>query len=107
MLFEGHLIHHLYFMLDQCSFAQVQVTVGKQMFQLSGLFLLWFGPVLEALEVQSLQDPSLLGFAIGFLRSPCWEDLWWHLVGRGSLPNQSLWGSLQNGQLSCAYRWVL
>ena len=30
-LLEGHLIHQLYFMLGQSSFAQIQVTVCKQM----------------------------------------------------------------------------
>ena len=62
-LFEGHLIHYLYFMLDQSSFAQVQVTAYKQVFpfeqQFPGLFLFQFGPILEALEVQGLQDPSI------------------------------------------------
>ena len=66
MVLEGHLICYLNFMFDQSSFAHVQVTVAKQVFifeqQLSGLFLLRFA---EALEVQGLQDPSLLGIAIG------------------------------------------
>ena len=96
MLFEGCPIHHLYFMLDQSSFAQVQVAEGKQVLpfwqQLSCLFLLWFGLLLEAFEVQGIQDPSLLGCAIGFLGSPCWDDHWWHLVGRGTPPNHSLCG---------------
>ena len=30
MLFEGHLICQLYFMLDQSGFAQIQVTAYKQ-----------------------------------------------------------------------------
>ena len=55
VLFEGHLIHYLYFMLDQSSFAQVQVAAQKQVFpfeqQFSGLFLLSFRPFLEALEI--------------------------------------------------------
>ena len=68
---EGHLICYLDFMFDQSSFTQVQVTVGKQMFpfeqQFSGLFLLRFRPLPKALEVQGLQDPSLLGIAVEFL----------------------------------------
>ena len=95
-LFEGHPICYLYFMLDQSSFAQVQVVACKQVFpfeqQFSGLFLLWFGPLFEALEVQGLQDPSLLGFVIGFFGSPHWEDHWWHLVCRCCLSNHSLGG---------------
>ena len=93
-LLEGCLVHYLYLMLDQSSFAQVQVTAGKQVFpfgqQLSGLFLLQFRPLLEALEVPGLQDLSLLGLVIGFIGSPCWEDYWWHLVGRGYLSKHSL-----------------
>ena len=49
MLFEGHLVHYLYFMLDQSSFAQVWVPVGKQVFpseqQLSGLLLAGVGHI--------------------------------------------------------------
>ena len=41
LLFKGHPICYVYFMLDQSSFAQVQVTGGKRVFpfeqQLSGL----------------------------------------------------------------------
>ena len=44
MLLKGCLVCQLYFMLDQSSFAQIQVTVCKQVFpfeqQLPGLFLL-------------------------------------------------------------------
>ena len=107
-VFEGHLICYLYYMLDQSCFAQVQVAVHKQVFlfeqQFSGLLLLWFGPFFEALEVQGLQDPSLLGLVIGFLGSPCWEDYQWHLVARSSLNQpQSLWGFPWNGNSSYAY----
>ena len=74
-LCEGCPICYLYFVLNQSSFAQVQVTALKQVFpfepQFSGLFLLQFGPLLEALEAQGLQDLSLLGFVIGFLGHPC------------------------------------
>ena len=60
MLFEGHLICQLYFMLDQNSFAQIYVIVHKQVLpfeqQLLSLFLLWLRPFCETLEVQSLQD---------------------------------------------------
>ena len=93
-LLEGHLICYLYFMLDQSSFTQVQVAVLKQVFpfeqQFFGLFLLQFRPLFEALEVQGLQDPSLLGCVIGFFGSTHWEDHQWHLVGRCYLSNHSL-----------------
>ena len=71
MLLEGCLICYLNFMFDQSSITLVQVTAGKQVFlfeqQFSSLFPLRFGPFSEALEVQDLQDPSLLGIAAGLL----------------------------------------
>ena len=55
MLLKGHLVWQLYFMLDQSSSAQIQVTVCKQVFsfeqQLPGLFLLWLRLLGKALEV--------------------------------------------------------
>ena len=94
VLFEGHLICYFYVMVDHSSFAQVQVAAYKQVspfvWQFSGLFLFWFGPLLDALEVQDLQDPSPLEFVIGFLRRLCQEDYCWHLVGGDNLPNHSL-----------------
>ena len=112
MFFERHPICYLNFMFDQTSFTKVQVALGKQVFpfeqQFSGLFLLRFGPFPEALEIQHLQDPSLLGIAVGLLWSPCWEGHWWHLVGRQDLAKpQSLWGFWWNRHLSCIDRWVL
>ena len=93
-LLEGHPISYLDFMFDQSNFTQVQVAARKQVFpfeqQLYDLFLIRFGPLPEALEVQSLQGPSLLWIAIEFLSSPYWEDHWWHLVGRYDLANHSL-----------------
>ena len=109
MLLEGCLICYLNFLLDQSSFVQVQIAAGKHVFpfeqQLSGLFLLRFRPLLEALEVQCLQNPSLLGIAFGFPGSPCQENHWLDLVGRDDLDNHSLSGDfLWNGCLSCAGR---
>ena len=96
MLLEGHPIYYLYFIFDQSSFAQVQVPAGKQVLpfeqQLSGLFLLRFRPLSEALELQGLQESSSLAIAIGFLGSPCQEDFQWNLVGRHNLGTCSLCG---------------
>ena len=77
-LLEGCPIHHLYFVFDQSSFTQVQITVCKQVFpfqqQLSGLLLLWFRPFFETLDVQGLQHPSLLAFVVWLFCSPGWLD---------------------------------
>ena len=98
--FEGYPIHYLCFMLDQSSFAQVKVTACKQVFlfeqQFSGLLLLWFGPFFKALEVQGLQDPSLLGFQFGTSGCPGWKNYWWYLVGRGNQPSHSLCGNFHD-----------
>ena len=68
MLLEEHPICYFDPMFDQSSFTQVQVTAGKQVFpfewQLSGLLLLRFRPFPKALEVQGLQDPSLMGLLL-------------------------------------------
>ena len=97
VLLEGCPVCYIYFMLDQSSFAQVQVTAHKQVFpfeqQFSSLFLLQFKPLLEALEIQGLQDPSLLGFVIGYPQKSLSEGLPVHLVGRGNLPQHSLCGN--------------
>ena len=83
-------------MLDQSSFAQIKVTVCKQVFpfeqQLPSLFLLWFRPFCETLEVQSLQNPSFWCFVTHLFSSPGWVDHWWCLVGRNNLSNPGFCG---------------
>ena len=70
-LLKGCLIHLFYLVFDQGSFAQIQVTVCKQVLpfeqKLPGLLLLQFWPFMETLKVQGLQDPSFLWFGIRLL----------------------------------------
>ena len=83
-LLEGHLICQTYFMLDQSSFAKIQVTVHKQVLpfeqQLPSLFLLWFQAILwDFGGTKASKTYPFEALVSCLFHSPSWVDHWWVL----------------------------